>query len=212
MRTVPMPLCAACVDLLWKLPRPVSMAGGPRLTVALGAYQGPLGRALLNAKTRGRRRVLRGLGEWAAERIHRRLPVVDAVVPVPSSMRRGVDTAWDLAGPIARRLGVPRVELVKRISMDGQRGRDALERRVHAAAAYRAPVADGQALPDRVLLVDDVFTTGATMRACTDELLGAGVRRVYGVALAVAMADDLDGVEHYLDTEVPRDDLWSILT
>ena len=202
-RTLPVPLCGDCVDALWPLPRPLPLGSGQRTAVALGHYEGPLGRALLNAKARGRPRVLRALGELAAERLHRRVPVVDAVVPVPSSMRRGVDSAQLIAGPIAGRLGVPVRLVVERVSLAGQKGRNALERRVHAADAYRVPVTASTRLPERVLLVDDVYTTGATLQACTDELLGAGVRRVHVAALTVAGDDFLESVEGLLGEPEP---------
>jgi predicted amidophosphoribosyltransferase len=200
-RTVPMPLCEACVAELWACPRPIPRGDGQRLSIALGRYEGPLGRALLNAKSRSRRRVLQGMGGWAADRVVGRVPTVDAVVPVPSSLKRGMDTALLLAGPVARRLGVPVRPLIERVSTRGQRGRDALQRRVHAADAYRVPAPDGVVMPDRVLLLDDVCTTGATLDACTQELLGAGVRRVYVLALTVAGADYLDSVEAELEAE-----------
>lgn len=204
-RTVPMPLCSACVGQLWPLPRVVQLEKGPRLVVALGRYEGPLGRTLLQAKRGSRTRVLTGLGRWTTERLVGRVPEVDAVVAVPSSMRRGVDTAHLLAKPLAAQLGVPLLPLIRRVSREGQRGRDALERRVHASTAYRVPVPAHGDLPDRVLLIDDVCTTGATLQACTDELLGAGVRRVYGAALTVAGADYLEGVEAALgDDDAPQ--------
>lgn len=42
----------------------------------------------------------------------------------------------------------------------------------------------GKQIPDKIILVDDVWTTGATMRECTLALKQAGVREVWGVALA----------------------------
>jgi predicted amidophosphoribosyltransferase len=210
VRSLPMSLCGECSARLWSMPRPVQLVDGPRLVMTLGRYEGPLGRALLIAKVRSRARMLRGIGSWAAERLEGRLPEVDAVVPVPSSMHRGVEAAAELSGPIAARLGVPVLPLVQRFDTDGQRGRDAAARRLHAARSYRVPVPE-RGLPDRVLLIDDVCTTGSTLRACADELLGAGVRRVYAVALAAAGADYLDGVEGALGEEGPTDNLWSMV-
>jgi predicted amidophosphoribosyltransferase len=185
-RTLPLSLCARCTDALWSLPRALPRGPGQRTAVALGTYEGPLGRALLHAKAGAHRRALRRMGQWSADRLAHRLPPVDAVVPVPSTMARGMDTARLLAEPIARRLGIPVCLLIQRVSERGQRGQSASLRRCRAFGAYRVPVADGVHLPARVLLLDDVRTTGSTLNACTQELLGAGVRRVHVVALTVA--------------------------
>ena len=159
---------------------------GQRTAVALGAYDGPLGQALLHAKSGGRRRALRGLGSWAAEQLAGRLPRVDAIVPVPSSMAHGLDAVLELSGPVGKRLGVPVVSMIERSSPRGQHGRSAEARRALAHQSYRVPAPRSASLPDRVLLFDDVRTTGATLDACTQELLGAGVRRVHVVTLTVA--------------------------
>lgn len=185
-RTGPLSLCAHCDDALWLLPRALPLGPGQRTAVALGAYEGPLGQALLHAKAGGHRRALHRLGCWAAHRLAHRLPPVDAVVPVPSSLARGFDSARLVAGPVAKRVGVPLMPLIQRVSRHGQRGRNAILRRGRAAEAYRVPAPETHQLPARVLLFDDVHTTGSTLSACTQELLGAGVRRVHVVALTTA--------------------------
>ena len=48
-RTGPLSLCTRCDEALWHLPRALPLGPGQRTAVALGAYEGPLGRALLHA-------------------------------------------------------------------------------------------------------------------------------------------------------------------
>ncbi len=193
-RTLPLALCGRCIPELWSLPRAMPRGPGQRTAVALGDYEGPLGRALLHAKSGGRRRALHGLGCWAAEQLAGRVPSVDAIVPVPSSMAHGLDPVLVLSRPVGTRLGVPVVPLVERVSSMGQHGRTAGARRALAHQSYRVPVLDHVRPPQRVLLFDDVRTTGATLDACTQELLGAGVRRVHVVTLTVASGERRRGL------------------
>jgi ComF family protein len=112
-------------------------------------------------------------------------PDVDALVPVPPAADRarwrGVDgpatlavvlgTAWDLpvlADALVRRRARP------------QRGLAGDERRRNARLAFAAR----RSAPPRVLLVDDVLTTGATAHACAGALRGAGARSVRVVTAA----------------------------
>lgn len=116
-------------------------------------------------------------------------PDVDAVVPVPlhrwRQLRRGFNQAEELARPIAKRLGVPLRRAVRRcLPTDSQSGLDAASRRRNLRAAFRAV----DSLPaSHVLLVDDVITTGETLRGVTKVLAEAGVEKVSVLALARAV-------------------------
>lgn len=202
-RAIALPLCGPCTEGLWRFPRPVDTEPGQRTAFALGTYEGPLGRALLDAKTRARPRMLRALGNYVAGVAAGRLPRVDAVVPVPSTRRHGLDAAQLIAKPLARALGVPVLPLVARERWSGQKGLSASARRRQAAATYRVPDrGDGAPpLPRRVLLFDDVRTTGATLDACAQELLGAGVFRVHVLTVVSAGANYLSTVEGLLGEE-----------
>jgi ComF family protein len=117
----------------------------------------------------------------------------DLVAPVPlypARLRaRGFNQAWMLAAPVARRLGTPIVgSLLRRTRpTDPQVALPERDRRrnVHGAFAvvHRRPV-DGL----RILLVDDVFTTGATVGECARVLRAAHAAAVDVLTVARAMA------------------------
>ena len=120
---------------------------------------------------------------------------IDVVTWAPTSRkrrrRRGFDQAELVAQRVAAQLGLPCRRLLERDGDDlPQTGRDRAAR-LHGPVFRASPRTAGE----RVLVVDDVVTTGATLRSATDALHRAGARRVVRAALAttpalVARVDD----------------------
>lgn len=115
----------------------------------------------------------------------------DMVVPMPlywvRRWRRGFNQSDVLARAVARRSGIPVVRAVRRARSTAPQAslsRAGRRRNVQGAFAPRRGV-DVRGL--RILLVDDVLTTGATANACAGALKRAGAR--YVAVLAVARAD-----------------------
>jgi ComF family protein len=115
--------------------------------------------------------------------------VADVVVPVPLDRarrrERGHNQAELIARPLARRLGIPmRAALLLRTRPRPEKPRlTRRERWTTVRGAYRAREGTGVDKL-RVLLVDDVFTTGATLDACSRALRKAGAAGVIGVTVA----------------------------
>jgi competence protein ComFC len=108
----------------------------------------------------------------------------DVVVPVPlhpSRLRkRGFNQAELLARGVAERINATVSAKLKVVrSTRDQVELSAAQRRANVAGAYRA----GEPLRGKVLLVDDVFTTGATMSACATTLTHAGADEVHALSL-----------------------------
>jgi ComF family protein len=126
----------------------------------------------------------------------------DEVVAVPararSIRRRGYHPAELLARAIARRLEVPfapRLEKVR--ETERQSGLPLARRRQNVRGAFRAR---GR-VPRRVLLVDDVATSGMTARECAARILAAGAEHVDVWCFARASRDDFDRGE---PSDAPR--------
>jgi competence protein ComFC len=108
----------------------------------------------------------------------------DAVVPVPlhrSRLRkRGFNQAELLARGVASEINAPVSDTLKVVrSTRDQVELSAAQRRANVAGAFRTSVP----LRGKVLLIDDVFTTGATMSACASTLVRAGAQEVYALSL-----------------------------
>jgi ComF family protein len=112
---------------------------------------------------------------------------VDGVVPVPlyaqRQQERGYNQAELLADAFCKQAQLPlRASWLTRIrATHTQVGLSATARRANVQAAFQAePTVQGK----RLIVLDDVYTTGATLRACAQALLAAGATQVYGLALA----------------------------
>ena len=132
------------------------------------------------------REMARRLREQAARGV---FPRADMLVPVPLSparyRRRGFNQARLLADVISRDTGIPvREDLLRR---DGEtapmKGMTAAARYKNLKKAFH--VYGNDVNLKSIMLIDDIYTTGATMDACASRLMEAGARSVCFLALAI---------------------------
>ncbi len=158
-----------------------SMSVGDGGVLAALPFEGVARQLVLGLKYRNRRGVARHLATLMVRRLL--LGEVDVVTWAPTSAERVRDRGYDqaelLARAVARELGVPCRRLLYRTHGTPQTGHTRVER-------LRGPTFRGHAPRRglRVLLVDDVVTTGATLASARDALLRAGVADVRCVAAA----------------------------
>jgi len=161
---------------------------------SFGAYTPRMSRAILLLKYGN----VAPIGAWFARRLAgliEREPqdfAVDAVVPVPLDRgrlrERGYNQAELIAKPLARMLRIPfRSYLLVRTRPRPNQLRLTRRERWETVRGAYATHKTAQVDNLRVLLVDDVFTTGATLDACSRALKGAGAARVVGLTVARAL-------------------------
>jgi ComF family protein len=181
----PAGLCAAC-----QADATVHLAG---LRVA-ARYEGTVRQAMWQLKYHRQRRLAEPLGDLLAGACADLVPQIDLIVPVPlhssRQRQRGFNQAELLARQCALRLGLPaRADVLTRIrATPPQVGLGVAARAANVAGAFAvrtpAPVAGR-----RLLLVDDVCTSGATLGAGAEPLRAAGALVVWGLAVARPAAD-----------------------
>jgi ComF family protein len=204
-------LCGACreslplIEASWACPRCAAPFGwlvctecwdvelGLDGAVSVGVLERPLSRSITIYKDAHETRLADVLGVLLAEAARSRWAearIAEAVVPVPTASRavraRGFDHAMLLAEAVSRLVGVPCVPMLRHVRSADQRTLSRAERLANMEGAFELSHPVGDTVPDRVLLVDDVFTTGATLQAAAAALRSAGVREVRAGVLARA--------------------------
>ncbi|MEZ4382517.1 MAG: phosphoribosyltransferase family protein [Nannocystaceae bacterium] len=194
----PLPLCTACAPAAVPLaPEARTIAG----TTALFSYEGPLAAAITRLKFAGDAALAGPLARLLADGVASSRALIDAgpwdlIVPIPlhplRALARGFDQVvllttwlrrtWPVGPPPQHRpRALRRVrQTTPQTALDGP----ARRRNLRGAFAARAP---GALADRRVLLVDDVTTTGATLEAGRAALLEAGAAAVTGLALLRAL-------------------------
>lgn len=155
-----------------------------------GLHKDPLRQALHRLKYRRDLALGEALARHLIEVVDEAGITIDLVIPIPLGAQRlkerGYNQAGLLARPLAFALNVPyRPRTIHRVrETPTQVGLSLEERRQNMAGAFRA--IDGMEKSQRVLLVDDVLTTGATLNAAAQAIKEVGVETVYGLTVARA--------------------------
>ena len=163
-----------------------------------GIYDGALVKAILLLKWER----MEPLGAWFGERLAEMARqeggklAADLVVPVPLHRERERERGYNQAGliskPLARKLGLPhKAVLLMRTRPRPNKQVLSLEERWESVRGAFATRPGSQVDKKRVLLVDDVMTTGATLDACARALLESGAKSVLGLTVARAARNTL---------------------
>jgi len=152
---------------------------------ALGYYEGPFREAIHRWKYEGKVYLSPLFGEWMARDFFQywTIDLFDLVIPVPLHPRRlrerGFNQALLLAKELSRRTGIPyrmqvlekRKPTIPQVSLSGR------EREKGVKGAFHL-MNEREVKGKGVLVVDDVYTTGATVNECARVLLAGGAKRV----------------------------------
>lgn len=158
---------------------------------SFGLYDGVLRKAIYHLKYFGLKRLARPLAELMMEM---QLPRVDAVIPVPLHKSRHRQREFNqsalVARHMARKLNAELIinGLTKTRETAPQVGLNYKERMKNVRNAFSVQD-DGRISGMKIILVDDVVTTGSTIRECAKELKKAGASSIFAVSIAHGMSD-----------------------
>ena len=189
------PRCSRCSHLLSPNGRCQSCYTHPLrldgLRVA-SQYKEPLRSCIHAFKYDGKTRLAASLGSLLVQTYVAHKMQADMIIPVPlhsqREQARGYNQATLLAKVCAAQLGIPCHDtIITRVRPTSTQAHLKLvERQQNVAGAFccTSPHATAMLLGRRILIVDDVCTTGATLEACAAPLFAAGALSVWGLVLA----------------------------
>lgn len=158
---------------------------------ALWYYEGSVRGSLLRFKFHNRRSYAEVYGRLLAMKLLHKYPDFDILTWVPISRlrkwRRGYDQVALIADSVGAQLGITPVATLKKLRNNPPQSglTDAAHRRANVLGVYRA-IETLQLSGKRILLLDDIMTTGATAGECARILLTAGAKEVFCATVAAA--------------------------
>ena len=206
-------LCPSCIAKIQPLPSPFCQLCGTPLSPygvckncqyrppklngqrAVSLYQEPLRGCIHGLKYDGNTRLAEPLGLLLAQAYRRYGLQADMLIPVPlhseRQQQRGFNHASLLAEVCSANLGVPMNDsiLVRHRATVAQVDLHPRERYQNVAGAFACTSgsASGALYGRRIVIIDDVSTTSATLEACATPLFAAGAKEIWGLVLARPM-------------------------
>lgn len=154
-------------------------------------YEGAIKESLYDFKYGNQREYAKFYADCIVSKYGRELKrlVLNGIVPVPVHKKkrrmRGYNQAELIANELEMLLGIPVYPdyLVRVIETNPQKELNDKERMKNTKRAFK--IGENDVKLEKVLLVDDIYTSGATIEACTNELLQTGVKEVYYTSVAI---------------------------
>lgn len=175
-------ICRQCQE------RPLLLSG----LRTFSTYRGTLRACIRALKYEGHRQLAEPLGQLLAEAYIKYQLKAEVLLPVPlhptRMLERGYNQSALLAQTCAKQLGITYREdlLIRTKNTIPQVGLSLRERSRNVAGAFQSTetFTTGAFASRRIVVIDDVCTTGATLEACATALMAAGARSVWGLVLA----------------------------
>ncbi len=198
-RLSPKLLCPSCrckLQALARSPQPVLLPSLPPL-IAWGQYEGALKQALAQLKYRHQPKLAVPLGHWLATAWAQQRPTSGqtlTVVPIPlhrdRQHQRGYNQASLIAESFCERSGLPLKHqgLIRQkpTAAQHQLSRQSRQQNLKQAFALGRDLQHIRSNTPAILLIDDIFTTGATMSAAVETLAAAGISTAALLTVAYA--------------------------
>lgn len=192
-------LCASCWNQIAPLTEPSFLLQGPTHVgpcphIAYAAYASPLKQMLYTIKYHGARDLAFGLGVYLGRWYAERWPAPDLLVPIPLHANRragrGYNQAEELAKGLAEVLARPcRPLLTRELDTPALYALSPAERQAALQQAFVLGPTPKRLLGKRILLVDDIVTTGSTLILASQALRPLS-ERIVSLSLARALLSD----------------------